>query len=56
MDGRKLRFLNIIDEHTRECSANSPRRSWRGTDVMETLADIMIGSGCPEYIRSYNGL
>ena len=35
MDGRKLRFLNIIDEHTRECLANIPRRSWRGTEVME---------------------
>ena len=55
MDGRKLRFLNIIDEHTRECLANIPRRSWRGTDVMETLADIMLGRGCPEYIRSDNG-
>ena len=55
MDGRKLRFLNIIDEHTRECLANIPRRSWRGTDVMEALADIMLGRGCPEYIRSDNG-
>lgn len=41
MDGRKLRFLNIIDEYTRECLASIPRRSWRGTDVMEALADIM---------------
>ena len=55
MDGRKLRFLNIIDEYTRECLASIPRRSWRGTDVMEALADIMMQRGCPEYIRSDNG-
>ncbi len=41
MDGRKLRFLNIIDEYTRECLASIPRRSWKGPDVMEVLADIM---------------
>lgn len=55
MDGRKIRFLNIIDEYTRECLASVPRRSWRNTDVIETLADIMLIKGCPEYIRSDNG-
>ena len=55
IDGRKLRFLNVIDEHTRECLACIPRRSWKGPTVMETLADIMLHSGCPEYIRSDNG-
>lgn len=55
MDGRKIRFLNIIDEYTRECLARIPRRSWKGTDVMGTLADIMLQRGCPEYIRSDNG-
>ena len=55
MDGRKLRFLNIIDECTRECLASVPRRSWKGPDVMEVLADIMLQRGCPEYIRSDNG-
>ena len=55
MDGRKLRFLNIIDEYTRECLASEPRRSWRNTDVIEILSNIMISRGCPEYIRSDNG-
>ncbi len=40
-----MRFLNIIDEYTRECLASIPRRSWRGTDVMEALADIMMREG-----------
>lgn len=48
LDGRKLRFLNIIDESTRECLASIPRRSWRGND-------IMLCKGVPEYLRSDNG-
>jgi len=30
MDGRKLRWLNIIDEYSRELLFSAPRRSWRG--------------------------
>lgn len=55
MDGRKLRWLNVIDEHTRECLASVPRRQWRNKDVIETLANIMVMRGAPEYIRSDNG-
>ena len=55
MDGRKVRWLNIIDEYERVCLASVPRRSWRSTDVIEVLAEIMILRGCPEYIRSDNG-
>jgi Transposase and inactivated derivatives len=55
MDGKKIRFLNIIDEHTHECLASIPRRSWRGNDVIEALSTIMILHGCPEYLRSDNG-
>lgn len=55
LDGRKLRFLNIIDESTRECLASVPRRSWRGSDIIEVLADIMLRKGVPEYLRSDNG-
>jgi transposase InsO family protein len=55
MNGKKVRFLNIIDEFTRECLASVPRRSWRGTDVIELLADLMLLHGTPEYLRSDNG-
>jgi len=55
MDGRKIRWLNIIDESSRECLASSPRRSWRNNDVIEALADVMLLKGTPEYIRSDNG-
>jgi len=55
IDGRKLRFLNIIDEAEHECLACIPRRSWRTKDIIEVLADLMILRGCPEYLRSDNG-
>ena len=55
MDGRKIRFLNIIDEFTRECLASIPRRSWKGNSVIEVLAELMLQRGAPEYIRSDNG-
>ena len=54
-NGRKLRFLNIIDEFSRECLASVPRRSWRNNDVIEVLANLMLLNGTPEYIRSDNG-
>jgi Transposase and inactivated derivatives len=52
---RKVRWLNVIDEHTRECLLSLPKRSWRNNDVIEALADIMITHGIPEYLRSDNG-
>ncbi len=52
---KKIRFLNIIDEYSRECIASIPRRSWRNNDVIEELSKLMISNGCPEYLRSDNG-
>jgi transposase InsO family protein len=55
MNGKKIRFLNIIDEYTHECLASVPRRSWRNNDVIDVLSELMITRGSPEYIRSDNG-
>lgn len=55
MNGRKIRILNIIDEKTKECLASIPRRSWRGNDMIETLSNLMLVKGTPEYLRSDNG-
>ena len=55
MDGRKIRFLNILDESTRECLASIPRRSWRNHDVIEVLSDLVLQRGAPLYLRSDNG-
>jgi putative transposase len=54
-NGKKIRFLNIIDEFTHECLASIPRRSWRNNDIIEVLSGLMITRGCPEYLRSDNG-
>ena len=54
-NGKKLRFLNIIDEYTRECLASIPRRSWKHQQVIEVLSGLFVLKGCPAYIRSDNG-
>lgn len=53
--GRKLRWLNIIDECTHECLFSQPKKHWKSIDVIDALSGIMISRGCPEYIRSDNG-
>ena len=54
-NGKKLRFLNILDEYSKECLASIPRRSWRNNDVVEVLSGLMVIKGCPAYLRSDNG-
>jgi putative transposase len=54
-DGRTVRMLNLIDEFTRECLAIRPRRRLNSRNVIEVLADAMLGHGIPEHIRSDNG-
>lgn len=54
-NGRRVRWLDIIDEYTRECLASIPRRSWRHTDVIDVLSGLFIQRGYPAYIRSDNG-
>jgi len=54
-DGRSLRLLTLIDEHTRQCLAIRAERHLRGPDVIDTLSDAMLTHGIPEHIRSDNG-
>ena len=54
-DGRALRILVVIDEYTRECLALRVARRLGSLQVIETLADVMLLRGIPEYIRSDNG-
>ena len=46
-NNRKVRWLNIIDEYSRECVASIPRRSWKHQNVIETLSGLFITRGCP---------
>ena len=54
-DGRTVRFLNLIDEYTRECLAIHVGRRINSSQVIDVLAEAMIEHGIPEYIRSDNG-
>ena len=54
-DGRTVRFLNLIDEYTRECLAIYVGRRINSNQVIDVLADAMIEHGIPEHIRSDNG-
>jgi len=47
--------MTLIDEFTRECLAIRVARRINSLGVLETMADVMIGRGVPEHIRSDNG-
>ena len=54
-DGRPLRFLNILDEYTRECLAIDVARNLTSEDVLCRLTELFVDRGVPDYIRSDNG-
>jgi transposase InsO family protein len=47
--------MTLIDEFTRECLAIRVARRINSLGVIETMADVMLVRGVPEYIRSDNG-
>jgi putative transposase len=54
-DGRGVRLLNLIDEHTRESLLVRAERRWSSARVISALADVMVMKGVPEHLRSDNG-
>ena len=54
-DGRKLRFLTVIDEHNRRGLAVEVRRSFKAIDVLGVLEHAFARYGAPVYLRSDNG-
>ena len=54
-NGRRLKFLPVLDEYTRECLTLEVARSITSRDVIEVLEQLFIVRGAPEYIRSDNG-
>ena len=54
-NGSALKWLSIVDEHTRECLALQPARSITSNDVIDTLAGLFAKRGVPIHIRSDNG-
>ncbi len=53
--GNRLKFLNIVDEYTREGLRVRVERSLDSTKVIESLAALFLKRGAPEYLRSDNG-
>jgi transposase InsO family protein len=53
--GSPLKWLSIIDEHTRECLALKVARGITAEDVIDTLAELFSMRGVPSAIRSDNG-
>lgn len=54
-DGRRLKILCVVDEHTRECLAIHVARRIRAEEVVEVLAGVIRERGAPEHLRSDNG-
>ncbi len=54
-NGRALRLLCVLDEHSRECLAIEVGRSFTSQDVIAVLSRLMRSHGKPQYIRSDNG-
>jgi putative transposase len=54
-DGRRIRFLTIVDTFTRFSPAIDVRLSYRGADVVETLEAAIKAHGVPREIRVDNG-
>ena len=54
-DGRAVRMLTIVDEHTRECLSIDVARRLTSEDVLERLSELFVRRGVPDYIRSDNG-
>lgn len=54
-DGRRLKWLPICDEFTRESVALEVERRMEGQDVVRVLEAAVEARGAPAYIRSDNG-
>ena len=54
-NGKAIRMLTIIDEHTRKCLAIEVDRKLNSQNVMDVLSQLFIENGTPQYIRSDNG-
>ena len=54
-DGRPVRLLVVIDEHSRRCLAIRVARRLTSDDVLEVLAELFVAHGVPNHLRSDNG-
>ena len=53
-DGRRIRLLTIVDNHTRESLAIHVDQRVRGIKVVEVLESVVLEHGKPERIQVDN--
>lgn len=54
-NGRRIRFLNIVDEYTRECISIRVGKQMRSLEVIDAVDTLIEKRGAPMFIRSDNG-
>ena len=54
-DQRRLKLLNIVDEHTREALDMMTERSITGDDVVSVIERLVTERGTPGFLRMDNG-
>jgi len=55
MDGRRLKFLNIVDEYSRMCLAIRVGRRCKAMDVIDTIEKLLKQYPAPTHLRMDNG-
>ena len=55
MDGRRLKFLNLVDEYSRVCLAIRVGRRCKATDVIDTIEGLLRVYPAPTHLRADNG-
>ena len=54
-NGRRIRFLNVVDEYTRECMKIRVGKRMRSAEVITAVDALIQERGAPQFIRSDNG-
>jgi transposase InsO family protein len=54
-DGRRLRYLSVLDEYSRFNIELTPRRHFTSVMVIDTLRQLFARYGAPDFIRCDNG-
>jgi putative transposase len=55
MDGRRLKFLNIVDEYSRVCLAIRVGRRCKAVDVIAAIEELLVEYPAPTHLRMDNG-
>jgi putative transposase len=54
-DGRPIKIVSIVDEHTRDCLGGLVDRNITSDDLIAELDRLAVNRGCPAMLRCDNG-